>query len=170
MSRCRRCRAESTWICVTCHSRLRTGADRFGIFAASDREVDPCGTSFSETPGHTQLEKGRRSPSDSSRLRLRTCICRCQGSVANFVETEQLLCLSNGHMCSFVQLRGPIPVFWAIIPNVKYKPSTRLGREIDYTHAFVVHVNDLLRTYTVSKTCVVGGWDTEMLLDRNALR
>ena len=41
--------------------------------------------------------------------------------------------------------------------ELKHEPPTRLGREIDYTHAFDVHVNDLLRTHTVSnKACVVG--------------
>ena len=34
-----------------------------------------------------------------------------QGNVANFVETEQILQV-NGNVCSFVQTRGSIPLFW----------------------------------------------------------
>lgn len=75
-----------------------------------------------------------------------------QGSVANFVETEQLVTFSTGDKCSFVQLRGSVPVFWTSIPNVKYKPPTKLGRETDYTHAFDAHVEDLLQSYKAKKS------------------
>jgi len=33
------------------------------------------------------------------------------GNVANFVETEQLV-VTDGHLLSFVQTRGSVPVFW----------------------------------------------------------
>ena len=33
------------------------------------------------------------------------------GSVANFVETEQIIQLGD-KMCSFLQIRGSVPVFW----------------------------------------------------------
>eukprot|EP00963_Diacronema_lutheri_P007911 scaffold682_cov363-Pavlova_lutheri.AAC.62 len=46
------------------------------------------------------------------------------GAVANYVETEQILSLSDGSgLASFVQCRGSIPVFWAQAPNIKYKPG-----------------------------------------------
>jgi hypothetical protein len=34
-----------------------------------------------------------------------------EGNVANFVETEQVLCYRN-HVFSFVQVRGSVPLFW----------------------------------------------------------
>ena len=102
MSRCRRCRVESTWICVTCHSRLRTGADGFGILAPSNREVDPCGTSFGETPGHTQLEKGRRSPSASSRLRITNLYMLMSGIRGRFRRDRTAsVSVERTHVCSF---------------------------------------------------------------------
>lgn len=49
-----------------------------------------------------------------------------QGHAANFVESEQLLCTS-GHVLSFVQTRGSIPVHWAQ-PGVSYRPVPVLER------------------------------------------
>lgn len=47
------------------------------------------------------------------------------GNVSNFVETEQLLITAN-RVCSHVQVRGSIPVFWAHVANTKYKPELRV--------------------------------------------
>eukprot|EP00210_Caulerpa_lentillifera_P000137 g132.t1 len=74
-----------------------------------------------------------------------------EGSVANFVETEQLLSLSSNQLCSFVQVRGSVPVFWTSIPNVKYKAPTKLSSKADYHHAFNNHISDLLQHY---KECI----------------
>lgn len=49
------------------------------------------------------------------------------GNVGNFNETEQLLIAqtngaSGAHLFSFLQTRGSVPVYWAEINNLKYKP------------------------------------------------
>jgi hypothetical protein len=78
-----------------------------------------------------------------------------QGSVANFVETEQLVELTVPGSCkpvvisSFVQTRGSIPLLWSQIPSIKYKPTTLLGPMPAAEAAFDSHVNDLLAAYTV---------------------
>ena len=51
--------------------------------------------------------------------------CDNEGNPANYVETEQIVeYFSNGSggRCSFVQLRGSIPLIWSQMPNLKYKP------------------------------------------------
>ncbi|CAI5756964.1 unnamed protein product [Candida verbasci] len=46
------------------------------------------------------------------------------GNVANFNETEQIFTASNNHhVYSIVQTRGSVPVYWAEINNLKYKPN-----------------------------------------------
>ncbi|KAK9446669.1 SacI homology domain-containing protein [Limtongia smithiae] len=51
-----------------------------------------------------------------------------QGNVSNFNETEQLLILDsvNEDTYSFVQTRGSVPVYWAEINNLRYKPKLRV--------------------------------------------
>jgi len=61
-----------------------------------------------------------------------------EGHVANFVETEQLLLvedqqqLSHGGpdqfaaKLSFVQVRGSVPVFWAEVNTMQYKPDLQI--------------------------------------------
>jgi hypothetical protein len=73
-----------------------------------------------------------------------------QGRVANCVETEQLIELSSPKgtvLSSFVQLRGSIPLMWSQIPNIKYKPTTRIAPPDTYARAFDRHVTDLLDIY-----------------------
>lgn len=48
------------------------------------------------------------------------------GHVANYVETEQCL-LFGGHVLSFVQVRGSVPVFWSQ-PGFKYRPPPQIDR------------------------------------------
>lgn len=48
------------------------------------------------------------------------------GHVANYVETEQCL-LFEGHVASFVQIRGSVPVFWSQ-PGFKYRPPPQIDR------------------------------------------
>ena len=36
-----------------------------------------------------------------------------EGNVANFVESEQIVETCSGHLSSFVQLRGSIPICWS---------------------------------------------------------
>ena len=82
-----------------------------------------------------------------------------QGKVANFVETEQLVELtaqgsSNpAVVSSFVQVRGSIPLLWSQIPNIKYKPTTRISPPSVYEPAFDNHINDLISSYQVSFCC-----------------
>lgn len=53
------------------------------------------------------------------------------GNVGNFNETEQILIVrktgANPEVYSFLQTRGSVPVYWAEINNLKYKPSLVLG-------------------------------------------
>lgn len=75
-----------------------------------------------------------------------------QGVVANFVETEQLVEVttpSGTVLSSFVQIRGSIPLLWSQIPNIKYKPTTRLAPKTAYQPAFDRHVSDLVNSYKV---------------------
>lgn len=56
------------------------------------------------------------------------------GNVGNFNETEQVLAVQNlqdgsvNHF-SFLQTRGSVPVYWAEINNLKYKPSLVIGEQ-----------------------------------------
>lgn len=62
------------------------------------------------------------------------------GNVGNFNETEQILITwdssskHENHLFSFLQTRGSVPVYWAEINNLKYKPNLVLGENsIDST-------------------------------------
>ncbi|ODV65974.1 hypothetical protein HYPBUDRAFT_153547 [Hyphopichia burtonii NRRL Y-1933] len=46
-----------------------------------------------------------------------------EGNVANFNETEQVFTSNDGQLFSFLQTRGSVPVYWAEINNLKYKPN-----------------------------------------------
>lgn len=59
-----------------------------------------------------------------------------EGHVANFVETEQVLLVDQLNpdgsgdeaitQLSFVQVRGSIPLFWAEINTLRYKPDLQI--------------------------------------------
>jgi len=74
-----------------------------------------------------------------------------KGEVANFVETEQLVELSGaeggGIVSSFVQIRGSIPLLWSQVPNIKYKPTTRLAPKSAYQPAFDRHIANIVDAY-----------------------
>lgn len=76
-----------------------------------------------------------------------------QGYVANFVESEQVVVLEDkqGNLAtsSFVQVRGSIPLLWSQIPNIKYKPPTRIAPPSASHPAFDHHFKQLLETYQV---------------------
>ena len=82
-----------------------------------------------------------------------------QGTVANFVETEQVVELTPRDsskppvLSSFVQIRGSIPLLWSQIPNVKYKPPTRMSPEAATEPAFDAHISDILQSYKVLSHC-----------------
>lgn len=88
-----------------------------------------------------------------TKLQIRTGFV--QGTVANFVETEQIVELSprdssKPHvLSSFVQIRGSIPLLWSQIPNVKYKPPTRMSPVAATEPAFDAHITDILQSYKV---------------------
>lgn len=51
-----------------------------------------------------------------------------EGHVANFNETEQILLVGDESdtQLSFVQIRGSIPVYWAEINTLRYKPDVQI--------------------------------------------
>jgi len=70
------------------------------------------------------------------------------GNVANNVETEQIVEISQDTFTSFVQVRGSIPLLWSQFPNLKYKPSvTFYGNEKDNSKYCETHFNQLLDKY-----------------------
>lgn len=83
--------------------------------------------------------------------------------MANFVETEQIVELAPRDaskprvVSSFVQIRGSIPLLWSQIPNVKYKPPTRVSPTAATEPAFDAHVSNLLESYKVP-ACSFDGW------------
>ncbi len=58
------------------------------------------------------------------------------GNPANFVETEQIV-IHMDFRCSYVQLRGSIPLIWSQKTNLKYKPPIK----IDNTKNHVRYLN-----------------------------
>ncbi|KAF6258005.1 SacI homology domain-containing protein [Scenedesmus sp. NREL 46B-D3] len=90
------------------------------------------------------------------------------GAAANFVETEQLVSLDRGRVvASYVQVRGSIPLLWSQIPNIKYKPTTRLLASGSPTSAsFDAHFDALLAKYKgVSCVNLVNQKGSEGLLE-----
>eukprot|EP00877_Chromochloris_zofingiensis_P011352 jgi/Chrzof1/6470/Cz18g12080.t1 len=70
------------------------------------------------------------------------------GAAANFVETEQIVSLDGGRVLgSYVQVRGSIPLLWTQIPNIKYKPPTKIMEGGDSVKAFDAHADRLLSKY-----------------------
>lgn len=69
-----------------------------------------------------------------------------QGSVANFIETEQIV-EYNGDRSSFVQTRGSIPLFWSQLPNLKYKPRPKLVGTENHAEAFSRHLDTQVFNY-----------------------
>ncbi|GAB6027073.1 hypothetical protein CHUAL_013799 [Chamberlinius hualienensis] len=68
------------------------------------------------------------------------------GRVANYVETEQIVEF-NGHVLSFVQTRGSVPIYWSQ-PGYKYRPPPRLDRSEDESNvAFQAHFEEELSVY-----------------------
>lgn len=73
------------------------------------------------------------------------------GSVANFNETEQFLVVhttNTDHVYNYLQIRGSVPVYWAEMNNLKYKPKLLLGTS-DYLPARV-HFDKCIQKYGVN--------------------
>lgn len=74
-----------------------------------------------------------------------------QGNVGNFNETEQLLVVQTNtnavtHLFSFLQTRGSVPVYWAEINNLRYKPKlvVKEGSSLD---AAAKHFTEQVKIY-----------------------
>lgn len=70
-----------------------------------------------------------------------------EGHVANFVETEQVLLLDSPSpdglgdevtaQLSFVQIRGSMPMFWAEVNTLRYKPDLQI-MDLEDTVSYVI--------------------------------
>ncbi|KAI3447792.1 hypothetical protein Pfo_004457 [Paulownia fortunei] len=69
-----------------------------------------------------------------------------EGDTANFVETEQLLEF-DGHISSFLQVRGSIPLLWEQIVDLSYKPRLNIINHEQTSKVVECHFNDLLQRY-----------------------
>lgn len=68
------------------------------------------------------------------------------GNVSNFVETEQLV-LCEDQACSFVQIRGSIPVPWRQNINIRYKPPLEMYNVAGAGAIFKRHFGHLIERY-----------------------
>lgn len=73
------------------------------------------------------------------------------GNVANFIETEQIVELFNGHLLSFVIIRGSIPCFWNQ-PSYNYRPAPQINKSFSENKtAFRKHFDQLNNDYPHQK-------------------
>lgn len=80
-----------------------------------------------------------------------------EGHVANFVETEQVLLLDSpspdgtgdevNAQLSFVQIRGSIPLFWAEVNTLQYKPDLQIMDLQDTVDAARKHFDEQVQLY-----------------------
>lgn len=81
-----------------------------------------------------------------------------EGQVSNYNETEQIVLLDHSNNTnseegevkgeirfSYVQTRGSVPVYWAEINNLRYKPDLRI-MDINATVRFISFLSVLLWT------------------------
>ncbi|GAA5859366.1 hypothetical protein JCM5353_004677 [Sporobolomyces roseus] len=80
------------------------------------------------------------------------------GNVSNFNETEQLILLDNNDTSrggelkgdvrfSYVQTRGSVPVYWAEINNLRYKPDLKIMDLSSTTESLDRHFNQQISLY-----------------------
>ncbi|KAJ7630572.1 SacI homology domain-containing protein [Roridomyces roridus] len=79
------------------------------------------------------------------------------GHVANFNETEQLLLVEDpaagaagvdaGTQMSFVQIRGSVPVFWAEVNTLRYKPDLQVMDLQETADMMRKHLQEQVSTY-----------------------
>ncbi|KAI0343986.1 hypothetical protein BDW22DRAFT_1327329 [Trametopsis cervina] len=79
------------------------------------------------------------------------------GHVANFVETEQVLLLDSpsregpgdevNAQLSFVQIRGSVPLFWAEVNTLRYKPDLQIMDLQDTVDAARKHFDEQVQLY-----------------------
>ncbi|ETV84769.1 hypothetical protein H257_03867 [Aphanomyces astaci] len=74
------------------------------------------------------------------------------GHCANFSETEMIVQKGDGGLCSYVQIRGSIPLYWDQMVTLKYMPRTRYAYSqsdlIDWNElAFRAHFDNVIAKY-----------------------
>ena len=74
------------------------------------------------------------------------------GNVANTVETEEIVVFKDGegnvNMCSFIQLRGSIPLLWKQEPNLQLNPKIMPKDDFNANReVFKMHINGLIENY-----------------------
>jgi hypothetical protein len=71
------------------------------------------------------------------------------GCAANFVETEQIVIFGDGKLCSYVQIRGSIPVKWSSPVHMRYDPVVFIdeNRALS-TEWSEKHVTNILEDYS----------------------
>ena len=70
-----------------------------------------------------------------------------RGNASNFNESEQLVSVDN-HEVSHVQVRGSVPLQWAEVISLKYKPKLRLFGTPEMSLPLArQHFDQLARTY-----------------------
>jgi hypothetical protein len=69
------------------------------------------------------------------------------GSVANFVETEQIAQVDGDYHLAYMQTRGSVPLFWTQTPTLRYKPPVEIQASEDHELAARRHFTEQLRRY-----------------------
>lgn len=131
--------------------------------AGMGRFVLPAFCGFAGEIANVQLADGYRLHSASITLLARRSVHRAgtrqwrrgadlESSVANFVESEQLVVIDGGAVqSSFVQVRGSIPLLWSQTPCLKYKIPIRIAPPSRNESVFAAHAVALADGY---KECV----------------
>lgn len=70
-----------------------------------------------------------------------------EGSVSNFVETEQIIEGGTKHTASFVQIRGSIPLLWGQTVNYRMKPPIEINTQDENCLPLKNHLEELRKFY-----------------------
>ena len=70
-----------------------------------------------------------------------------EGHVGNYNETEQIVVTENNSKTAFVQTRGSIPLFWAEVNNLKYKPDMQVMDRPETVQALKTHLEEQVALY-----------------------
>lgn len=70
-----------------------------------------------------------------------------EGHVGNYNETEQIVITENSSKTAFVQTRGSIPLYWAEVNNLKYKPDMQVMDRPDTLKAMKMHLEEQVALY-----------------------
>ncbi len=77
------------------------------------------------------------------------------GHVANYVETEQIICYPNGAASSYVQIRGSIPLHWSQYPDLRYKPPPTINHDLPNAAHFLGHLQSVLSETAMYESLVM---------------